>query len=191
MTASLSAANRRALAVAILIFLIAIFSLGVVRPLAESYDTARMTEMHLLEAIERARHDGDPATLRAELSRLTRQKDPGKGFVTARNEYLAEAMLQKRLKASVVAVHGELRSVQVLPASDEKSFRRIAIRAQVVGDISGLQRIIYGLEASVPFLFLDKVDIRALPGQTRRANGGENPRLEVVFDVYGYMRKRT
>lgn len=191
MTPPLSAANRRVLAVAILIAIIAVFFLGVVRPLVESYDAAHSTEIRLIDAIARARRDGDPATLRAELSRLMHQKDSGKGLLTAQNEYLAEATLQKRLKASVEAANGELRSVQVLPTRDERPFRRITIRAQIVGDIGGLQQVFYDLEAATPLLFLDKVDIRVLAGQTRRANGGENPRLDATFDLYGYMRKRT
>src|SRR5258708_1911747 len=79
------------------------------------------------------------------------------------NSSLAAAELQNRIKSSVEAAHGELRSTQILPAREEGAFRRISIRGQIAVNTAALQRGFYDLESASPFFFLDNLQISPPP----------------------------
>jgi hypothetical protein len=56
-------------------------------------------------------------------------------------------------------------------------------------DTDGLFRIFYDLESTLPYLFLDGIDIASRERRARGAvGGGEVGTLSVSYDVYGYMR---
>ena len=53
----------------------------------------------------------------------------------------------------------------------------------------GLFRIFYDLESTLPYLFLDGIDIASRERRVRgTAAGNEAGTLSVSYDVYGYMR---
>ena len=191
MTPSLSPRASRALALAILAGLVLFVLLGVVVPLLDAYDQARSSVERNQAAIEHIRQSArSPAELQAELARLKEQQASAVGFMQSSNGSLAAAELQNRIKSSVEAARGELRSTQILPARDEGAFRRISIRGQIAVNTAALQRLFYELESASPFLFLDNIEIHARP--SRRGTGAEDdPMLEVRFDLYGYMRRTT
>jgi general secretion pathway protein M len=112
------------------------------------------------------------------------------GFLASPNESLAAAELQSRLRSTVDAVHGDLRSVQILPARDEGLFRRVSVRGQISATLPALQRVLYQLETATPLLFLDNVDIRARPVRPGRTSA-EAPVLDVRFDLSAYMRRAS
>ena len=181
----------RTLALGILVALLLLAFFGVVSPLLGAYRQASSAAEQYRSALEHTRHAGsDLAALRAELERLKAHQASAVGFMRSANPSLAAAELQDRIKSSVEAARGELRSTQILPVRDEGTFRRISIRGQIAVNTAALQRVFYELESATPFLFLDNVEIRARPA--RRSTGAEDdPVLEVRFDLYGYMRRTT
>jgi general secretion pathway protein M len=191
MTPALTPRTSRALALGILAALALLAFFGIVSPLLETYRQATAQSEQYRAALEHTRHAAaDLGALRAELARLKAHEASAVGFMRSSNPSLAAAELQNRIKSSVEAARGELRSTQILPARDEGAFRRISIRGQIAVNTAALQRVFYDLESATPFLFLDNVEIRARPA--RRAAGPEDdPILEVRFDLYGYMRRTT
>jgi general secretion pathway protein M len=191
MTPVLTPRSSRALALGILAALLLLAFFGFVSPLIDAYRQASSSVEQYRAALEHTRHAGnDLAGLRAELARLKEHQASAVGFMQSSNPSLAAAELQNRIKSSVEAARGELRSTQILPARDDGTFRRISIRGQIAVNTAALQRVFYDLESASPFLFLDNVEIRARPA--RRATGPEDdPVLEVRFDLYGYMRRAT
>jgi general secretion pathway protein M len=191
MSPSLTPRASRALALGILAALLLLVFLGFVSPLLDSYRQASSSVEQYRAALEHTRHAGsDLAGLRAELARLKERQASTVGFMQSSNPSLAAAELQNRIKSSVEAAHGELRSTQILPARDEGVFRRISIRGQIAVNTAALQRVFYDLESASPFLFLDNVEIRSRPA--RRSSAPEDdPILEVRFDLYGYLRRTT
>lgn len=181
----------RTLALGILAALLLLAFFGVVSPLLGAYRQASNAAEQYSAALEHTRRSGsDLAGLRAELERLKAHQASAVGFMRSSNPSLAAAELQNRIKSSVEAARGELRSTQILPMRDEGTFRRISIRGQIAVNTAALQRVFYDLESATPFLFLDNVEIRARPA--RRSTGPEDdPVLEVRFDLYGYMRRAT
>ncbi|HEX7968616.1 MAG TPA: type II secretion system protein GspM [Stellaceae bacterium] len=191
MTSSLSPRAGRALALAILAGLVLFVLLGVVVPLLDAYDQARSSAERNQAAIEHIRQSARSlAELQAELARLKEQQASAVGFMQSSNSSLAAAELQNRIKSSVETARGELRSTQILPARDERAFRRISIRGQIAVNTAALQRLFYELESASPFLFLDNIEIHARPPR-RGAGAEDDPMLEVRFDLYGYMRRAT
>lgn len=212
MNFALSPATRRFAAVGLLFVAIALFWAVVVAPLLDARTQALATIARLEPVIEHGRRAaGDVAALRKQLQRLKQQHLTASGLLTGTNEPIAAAQLQDSLKRAIDGVGGTLASTQVLPARDDGGrFRRITIRARLSVDLPALQRLTYELESSVPYLFLDNVDIARRsadhlvqpPGSpvrparqagneaTSRAAGGDPP-LDVSFDLYGYVRRPT
>lgn len=188
---SLSPAVSRALAVAILAALLLLVYFGVARPLLDAYEEARDSAEEHRAALEHTREAArNLAELQAELAGLKEHQTAAVGFMQSSNPSLAAAELQNRIKSSVEAAHGELRSTQILPPRDDGPFRRVSIRGQIAVNTVALQRLFYEFEAATPFLFLDNIEIHSRPA--RRANAPEDdPVLEVRFDLYGYMRKTS
>ena len=190
MKPALSPALSRALALTILAALLWLGYAAIARPLLDKYETARSSAEELRAALSRAgRISGEAARLQAELDRLKQRRASALGFLQSANESLAAAELQNRIKSSVEAAHGELRSTQILPAHDDGPFRQIAVRGQIAVSLAVLQRIFYDFESAPPFLFLDNVEIRVRNTRPTGDRGAEDPVIEVRFDLSGYMRR--
>jgi general secretion pathway protein M len=188
MNLTLSPAIRRIVALAILAGLL-LLGASAVGWVVDEYDAAQSTAQRLQDAIQRRQQtEAKLKELEAQLAALKQHQASAVGFLQSSTESLAAAELQSRIKSSVETAHGDLRSTQILPARDEGGFRRVFIRSQIVVDTSSMQRLFYELEASTPFLFLDNVEVRARV-VSRQKNQGENPQLDVRFDLSGYLRR--
>ena len=99
------------------------------------------------------------------------------------------AELQNRLRGIVGEAGGELKSTQVLPAEDEAGARRIAVRGELAGTHSAVQRIVYALESGTPLHFVDNLSIHVDLAEESYRGQGLDPVLDVRLDVYGYLPK--
>ena len=178
----------RALALMLLAAGIIIPVLAVVMPVSDDYaaTTMRIAEARLALGRYRQIAQGLPQQ-RATLAALEQQPGRKDGFLAGSNDTLIAAELQNRVKTVVEAAQAELRSTQVLPPRDVGSFRQIPIRAEMTGELTAVQAIIYQLEATSPMLFLDDVVLRIHPTD-RRDGSDDAPPLDVSFEVYGYVR---
>lgn len=189
MTIRLSPALRRTLALSILAALL-VLGASAVAWVAGEYGGTQAIAEQLEGAIDhRQQAEAKVAALQAELAALKQHQTSAVGYMQSSTESLAAAELQSRIKSSVEAAHGELRSTQILPGRDEGGFRRVAIRGQIVVSVAALQRVFYDLEASAPFLFLDNVEIRTRATSRSRTTTTDAGVLEVRFDLSGYLRR--
>jgi general secretion pathway protein M len=187
-TVHLSPTLRRVLALALLGALL-LLGASAVAWVVNEYGATQAAAQQLETAIERRQQaERKVGELQAELAALKQHQASAVGFMQSSTESLAAAELQSRIKSSVEAAHGELKSTQILPGREDGGFRRAAIRGQITVDLDQLQRVFYQLESSTPFLFLDNVEIRARTAPRGKAQG-ENPSLDVRFDLYGYLRR--
>jgi general secretion pathway protein M len=181
---------RRALAIAILIAGAWLLFLYVVQPTADLYSQAQTSIERYEAALGRAQNrERDLVDAETELAQLRKRQMTSGGFLEGTNESIAAARLQERLKSSLDAVKGELKSTQILPLREEADFRRVTVRAQISVGIGALQRTFYDLESSSPYLFLDNVIIRARTATPDRDKEPSDPVLDVSFDLAGYMRR--
>lgn len=183
-------AVSRPLAVLILLGAISFAYLGAVEPLLEDYrSTGEAIAGREADIARFRRVAAELPQRRAQLTALRQRQAASEGFLQGTNDALVAAQIQNRIKALAEAAHGELKSTQVLPVTEEGKYRRITIRAQMLLDTEAVQRVLYGIETASPLLFLDNLDMRAhVAGDRRREKAAEDPALDVRLDVYGYMR---
>ncbi|HZT89844.1 MAG TPA: type II secretion system protein GspM [Stellaceae bacterium] len=188
MKAELSPPFRRFAALGLLLTCIAAFVLLAVVPLMSARGDALAEVKRLTPLLRRERAEAAQGEAwRSELRRLQQQGSSASGLLGGSNESLVAAALQERLKGAVEGVNATLKSVEVTPARDDGAFRRITARVELSGSLGAVQRAIYALEASPPYLFLDNLEIGRHDGNRQKA--ADDPLLDVTIDVYGYMRK--
>jgi len=189
MILSLPPLASRAIAVLILLLLVGAGYLLVAEPLLSEYEVNRDSVAQLEAALSRYRAAGAALAGREATLSALRKTDPARdGFLQGGNESLIAANMQTRIKALAESAHGELKSTQILPPTDEGKLRRLAIRAQMSLSLEAAQKVFYGIESGTPYLFVDNVVLNARTTSRRRAEPEEDPPLDVQFDVFGYTR---
>lgn len=185
---SLSPSVRRIIAVAILVAVIALPYRLIVQPLLESYDEADAQAALQYELLARYRHLAESrAELQARLQEVQAKPAAQAGYLAGESESLVAAELQNLVRSAIERDGGRLESTQVLPPVTEGAFRRITLRVRMFTDNHGLFQIFYDLESSLPYLFLDGIDIGSYERRSR-TTAEEGGNLSVGYDVYGYMR---
>jgi putative component of toxin-antitoxin plasmid stabilization module len=186
----LSPATRRVAALGLLLVVAALLWSLIGAPMLDAQRQARSTIERLQPLLQRAGTiESDITALEAEINQIKEHVGSPNGFLDGVNESIAAAELQSRLKRVVEGASGDLRSVQVLPAQDDDGYRRVTVRGQILISLAALQRVLYDLEASQPYLFLDNVAIADRPDNRSPNAAAEDAVLDVRFDVFGYMRK--
>jgi general secretion pathway protein M len=129
--------------------------------------------------------------LEEELAAQRKAEVASIAYLEGESDALAAAALQDQVRAVITRAGGELRSTQILPveaAGPETSVRRASLRLQLAVDVAGLQQLLYELETSEPYLFVDDINIRERRLRRLRDEEGEAPVLDVSLEVSGYMR---
>jgi len=108
-------------------------------------------------------------------------------YIRADTEPLAAAAVQEHLKRAVGLHGGELRSVQSLPSLIEDDLTRIGLRVVMTGALGSMIHVLYELESSEPFLFVDSLQIKSTTRRRRRTAEPPVETLSIRFDVYGYL----
>jgi general secretion pathway protein M len=180
----------RLLALGLLVLVIGLAWVLVAVPLTAAFDAqdsriASATE--LLSRYEKALDD-EP-NLRAEIEALRKSDGSPDPFLKGESTQIIAAKLQNRIQTLVAGEAGDIRSIQVLPESEEDGFEKIGLRVTLTASIPTMQKVFYDIESSVPALFIDNLDVRTNIRRRRRNTESTN-RVQIRFDVFGY-RKRT
>ena len=112
------------------------------------------------------------------------QSTPGSSAVMLPDtpEAQAVAMLQESVKAAASASRVRINSLQVLRSETLASAVKIGVRIRASGDVAGLARLLFAIEAARPVLYPDNLQIQAhaaTPGQTPGA-------LDLQLDISGF-----
>jgi general secretion pathway protein M len=179
----------RLLALGLLVLVIAVAWMVFVGPLQAAFDAQesrieRATE--LLERYERAL-ENEP-NLRAEIEGLRQSDGTPDPFLKGQSTQIIAANLQNRIQTLVAGEPGDIRSIQVLPESEEDGFEKIGLRVTLTAGIPTMQKIFYDIESSVPALFIDNLDVRTNIRRRRRNEESTN-RVQIRFDVFGYRKQ--
>jgi general secretion pathway protein M len=188
---SLSPATRRIIAVALLIAVVALPYQLVLKPVFAQYDAYQAEVTNEQDMLARFRRLADSRDeLRARLAALQDKPTSTTGYLTGESETLVAAELQTLVRNTVERNGGRLESTQVLPATSESGYRKVALRVRMSADTEALFRILYDLESALPYLFLDSLDIVSRDRRARRRGQGDagSSTLSVACDVFGYMR---
>ena len=138
--------------------------------------------------------------LEAELEKVKKNEDFKAFYFDAATPALAGAGLQRKIQDIVRAADGRLISTQLLPAEKGEQPPRVRIRTQLQGSTDTLLAVLFEIEQSRPFLFVDQVSIRstarakvAQARQNRRRARRPRPApaknagdLTVRLDIFGF-----
>ena len=188
MIESLSKTQRQALALAILaLVLIMIFSLAIAplwainRHYLDTIDTLDTR----LEKLQRSASAG--TSLRSQHEQLKRSLASNRHYLKSTSEALAASNLQRIVEQVATSKGMEVLSTQILPASEESGFTRVALKVRMRGRLENTVEVFHALESGQPYLFLDNVSIRNHARTARKMAFVQTPALSVDFDLIGYM----
>lgn len=187
---ALSPTASRIVAVALLAAAVALPYRLIIAPLQENYQQLTDEVASNRDMLARYQRLADSReALRQQLQTLRENPAAQAGYLTGDSETLVAAELQNLVRTTVERGGGRLESTQILPASTEGAFRRVTLRVRMSSDTDGLFRILYDLESTLPYLFLDGLDIVSRERRSGRGNAqAEAAALSVSYDVFGYMR---
>ncbi|CDW92758.1 MAG: type II secretion system protein GspM [Thiomonas sp.] len=121
-----------------------------------------------------------------ELQRL----NPARFYLRNPNPVLAAAEIQEDAKRLIDANGGKLLSMNILPPKDEDQLTRVGINVQLTGGLDGVEKLLYGLETAVPYLFINNLNIRSINAYIPPNAAVPPLQLQVQFDLTGYVRKK-
>ncbi|HSA81420.1 MAG TPA: type II secretion system protein GspM [Geminicoccaceae bacterium] len=182
----------RALALALLAALLLAGYVFVVAPVLAAYRDTRQAIQEAQDLLQRYRTlAGERTQLTEELAALEERAAQAGGYLEGSTDALAAVELQDRVRRIIERAGGQLQSTQILPASAVDAtapVRRAALRIQLEIAISGLQSVLYELEAGQPYLFVNELTVRQRRTRRRANTPEEEPALDVSFEVFGYVR---
>jgi general secretion pathway protein M len=73
----------------------------------------------------------------------------------------ALAVLQETIKSAAAAAQVQIQGMQVLRGEGEAGALRIGVRVRAAGDVNGLGRLLYAIEAARPVLYPENLQIQA------------------------------
>jgi general secretion pathway protein M len=123
----------------------------------------------------RGRKARDPAQLSAE--------HPGTPFLEGPTVTVAGASLLQRVAAAVSNAGGTIQSSQVDLAGTEAKDGFVGLLISCEMEQPALQKVLYDLEAGMPFLFIDQLDVQ-VPQTTAKNDTGAG-RIRVMLGVSG------
>jgi len=130
---------------------------------------------HMLEQLQGRRARAGASPLAAE--------HPGTPFLEGPTVTVAGANLLQRVAAAVGQVGGTIQSSQVdlLGTQAKDGFVGLLVSCEM--EQPALQKLLYDLEAGMPFLFVDQLDVQV--PQTTAVNEGSGGKIRVVLGVSG------
>jgi general secretion pathway protein M len=111
------------------------------------------------------------------------QVPTGSPFLEGQTLTVAGAALLQRVADAVTKVGGNVLSSQVDVQGVQAKDGFVNVLASCELDHAALQRLLYDLEAGMPFLFVDQLDVQV--PQTTAANEGAGGKIRVVLGVSG------
>lgn len=109
--------------------------------------------------------------------------EPDLPFLDGSSATIASALLLQRVTSAISGSHGRILLSEVGHRSARAKNGELKTTVNFQIDQLNLQRLLYDLESSVPFLFVKQLDIQA-----KQPSGSAAPRLDVVMQVTGIWR---
>ncbi len=181
--------RSRLLAIGILLGVLGVAWLAIAQPVLDAFatqdETIRKSRGTL--AVYRRKIAMEPV-LQARLAEVTRREAGLNDAIAGTSAELAAANIQNLMKSMADADFVQIVSVQNLPPVQADGFERLDVQYDMSVPMTRLKSFLYRIEASVPFLFLDGVDIRAPDNWQAAGMHADVPSLQVHWTVRGYRR---
>lgn len=110
-------------------------------------------------------------------------------FLKSASPALAAAELQEQAKLILDENGGKLTSIQILPHKDDGPYRQVSVALQFTAPLGSVKAMLYALESSHPYLFIDNLQIRVPNPLGLGRDAAADPELFVQFDLTGFALK--
>ena len=188
MIETLDSTQRRLLALAILVLVVAAVFSATVWPVLLANRHYQNTIEHMesrLQQLQRAAAIGE--ALKPQYETLKRWQASDAQDLKSTSPALAAAELQRLLKRIVAEKDVQVVSAQSLTTRQEAGFDRIALKVRMRGQLESIVQAIYAIETGDPFIFLDNVSVRASRGRRIRGKMPILQNMNIDMDLIGYM----
>lgn len=184
-------ALQRLAALTLLLLLPVLVWLAVVEPLLALRQAQRDEIETLGDAIRRYQAlAAEGPALGAQLASLQARADAHSGFLRAATPVLAASEVQARVRLFVEDGGGLVRSVQSLPPAEVEGLERIALRYDLSLPQETLAEVLYQIETSEPYLFVETLSLNGPELSLSQARIEDEAMLAVRWTVHGYRWTR-
>ena len=186
---TLNKTQRQRLALTLLAVVVLLLLSAIAWPVWSANRAYESRIAQLQVRLERLRSTIEAAEeLRPQYQRLMQSQEATGHHLKSDTEAVAAAELQRIVKIITTSNETQILSTQILPASEEQDFVRIALRVRLRGPLDGIVQAIYDIESNPTFLFLEKLSIRdGAKRRTMRSNAVNQ--FDADFDLTAYMPK--
>jgi len=181
--------QQKQLALAILITLLALLISFIVVPLwsvnASGQERIQDIQERLVELQQIMDED---VNIRPRLESLHRAQINNGHYLKNTTETRAAAELQHLVKTITGRNKAAVTRTQILPATEELGFTRIALNVHLRGSMRGIVESIYDIESNEPLLFLDDLHLR---DTSRIFSAATAKQIDAEFELVAYMVHST
>ena len=181
----------RALAVTLVLLVIIAVVAAVAVPayvLYSRYDDARSATETRIERYQRI------ASSKSEHQRaldVIKSRESSRFFLKNSAPNLGGAELTDLVRPMLEANAARLTAIQPVTVKDEGSFRVYSLNVGFNGTPAALQKTLYALETSIPYLFIENVTLRATVPRGYKPPPNQEPEVSVQIEVQAYGPKLT
>jgi len=126
--------------------------------------------------------------LSATASRLEADNPLAAITLEGENAALAAANLQQFIQKTATRNGAHIVSLQVRPMETlQSNLERITVETRLRTGVAGLRKLLFDLETSTRYLFVERLALRALATRQRK----EAHELDVTLEVYGLRKRET
>jgi general secretion pathway protein M len=159
-------------------------------PLVQSYATSGTELERTREDIARyQRLLNQLPALEEAVSQLERTRPLSPYLLAGSNRALAAADLQRRLQEAAERNKVTILSLRVKNPSADGPLERISVEARLRAGIDELRDLLYQIETTQPYLFVD--DFSIVVRQSRRSRRGTMSGLEISLTLFGLRAPET
>lgn len=181
----------RALAVALTLLAIAVVAACIAVPaylLHERYDSARAGAEERIDRYRRV------ASQRAEHQRaldVIKARESSRFFLKSSATTLAGAELTDLVRPMIETNGARLTAVQATTVKDDSGFRLYSLNVGFNATPAALQKTLYAIETSLPYLFIENVTLRSTVPRGYKPAPNQEPEVSAQIEVQAYGPKEA
>ena len=180
------------MAVALLLILLLLAYQFVGLPVLNAYQARSQAIEDTERTIRRYRNLlAQEPVLRSFSERYASQRPLAPLLLPGSNPALSGAALQQQLQDLAGRHDVRVLSLRVRQTEEDGLFERIAVEARMQSDMRGLRDLLFDIEQSEPYLFVENLAVRSRPRRRRRATQASGDILDTRLLVYGLRAPRV
>jgi general secretion pathway protein M len=182
----MSLVQQRVLALLMLLLLLAGLAFAISIPVRKAharYD-ARLDE--IVDKTARLQRIANQKTQLSETLNAMRTKDPNRFTLKNSAANLAGAELQDVVRAAIETNGARINTIQITTPREEGGHRVYVVSCTFQSTVNQLQKVLHGLEAREPYVFVDALNVRSMTARGVKALPGQEPMVLVTVEASAF-----